>query len=106
MFFSIQFSASLGVILTSGALIYIQLFRSEVDAWFREGNIETIVANKTNNTAQIQEQLQIFINFKKLWMDDGGVLASALLILGILYTLQKLVLASLLIIGIYQVKEK
>lgn len=95
-------AASLGVLVTSGALIYVNLFTPEVDTWFREVTIEAENLS-SNNVTLIQERLQFFINFRKLWMEDGGLLATGLLILGLIYTLQKLGLACLLILGVFQV---
>lgn len=105
-----QIAASLIVLVTSGGLIYIYLFPSEVDAWFRDAGNNVTTTNSSSSdfisAAEIQTRLSTFVNLDKLWKDDGGILATALLLLGLIYSLQKLVLACVLIIAVFQVRRK
>ncbi|XP_021957265.1 uncharacterized protein LOC110853320 [Folsomia candida] len=103
-------AASLIVLVTSGGLIYIYLFPSEVDAWFRDAGNNVTTTNSSSSdfisAAEIQTRLSTFVNLDKLWKDDGGILATALLLLGLIYSLQKLVLACVLIIAVFQERVK
>ncbi|OXA50894.1 hypothetical protein Fcan01_14278 [Folsomia candida] len=96
-------AASLIVLVTSGGLIYIYLFPSEVDAWFRDAGNNVTTTNSSSSdfisAAEIQTRLSTFVNLDKLWKDDGGILATALLLLVIL-VLSVMGYLSLLLAGV------
>lgn len=86
--------AALGVVLCSGVLISINLFPTEIDQWFRE-------------QSELEESyLKLFVSPERLWVEDGGRLATGLVVAGLLYAIQKLVLATILVVAVFQVCQQ
>jgi len=87
--------AAVSVVLTSGGLIYVNLFHDEVNEWLQNPEAEGFTY-----------PWRKFVDLHKLWTEDGGQTATVLLVVGLLIALQILILSCVLVIAIFQERLK